>query len=51
MDIVITKNSFRSLVDDVIVDLICIDFVQCASTTRVHALTIAAQNKAQSYIE
>jgi hypothetical protein len=45
VDIVITKNDFQTLVDVVIVDLTCIDLVQCASTMIVHATTIVVQDK------
>ncbi len=49
VDVVITKDNFQTLVDIVIVNQIRTDLVQHASTMIVHAATIAAQNKAQSY--
>jgi len=51
MDIIITKDSFRTLVDVVITNLTHIDLVQHASTTTMHGATVAAQDKARSYIE
>jgi hypothetical protein len=51
VDIVITRDNFRTLADVVIVDLTHPNLVQCASTTIVHAATIVAQNRAWSYKE
>jgi hypothetical protein len=51
MDIVITRNSFQTLANIVIVNLTHIDLVQCALTMIVHAIIVVAQDKAQSYIE
>jgi hypothetical protein len=50
MDIIMTKDNFRTLVNVVIVDSICPKLVQCTSTTS-HVVTIVAQDKAWSYIE
>jgi len=51
VDIVITRNNFRTLADVVIVDSTHPNLVQCASTTTMHVATIVAQNRAWSYIE
>jgi hypothetical protein len=48
MDIAITKDSFKTLVNIVIFDLIHINLVQCASITITHAMIVVTQNKAQS---
>jgi hypothetical protein len=51
VDIVITRDNFRTLANVVIVDLICINLVQHALTTTMHATIIAFQDKARSYTE
>jgi hypothetical protein len=51
MDIVITKNSFRTLTDVVVVNPTRINLVQHVSTMTMHAVIVTLQNKAQSYIE
>jgi len=51
MDIFITKNSFHTFANVVVIDLTHIDLVQRASTMIVHASIVAVQDKAQSYIE
>jgi len=50
VDIVITRDIFRILVDVVIVNLTHTNLVQHALTT-THPTTVIAQNKAWSYIE
>jgi hypothetical protein len=49
MDIVISKDGFWTLVDVVIVNLTCIDLVQHALMTIMHASIVVAQDKARSY--
>jgi hypothetical protein len=49
MDIFITKNSFWTLTNVVIIDPTHINLVQHALTTTMHAITIIVQNKAWSY--
>jgi len=51
IDIVITRNRFRTLVDVVIVDLTHINLVQQASMTTTHRATVATQNKKWPYTE
>jgi hypothetical protein len=51
VDIVIIRDSLCTLVDVVIADLTHIDLVQHASTVISHVTIVAAQDKAQSYIE
>jgi hypothetical protein len=43
MDILITKDGFRTLMDIVIIDPIHIDMVQQAFTTTTHAMTMDVQ--------
>jgi hypothetical protein len=45
VDIVITKDDFRTLVDVVIVDPTCTNLVQHVSTT-THAIIVVAQDNA-----
>jgi len=49
VDIVITKDNFRTLANIVIVDLICTNLVQCALTMTMHGTTFVIQYKAWSY--
>jgi hypothetical protein len=51
MDIVITRNSFQTLVDIIIVNPTCTNLVQHALMMTMHVTTIATQNKAQSYTQ
>jgi len=43
--IVITKDSFQTLMNVVIADPIHTDLVQCASITITHAMIVVTQNK------
>jgi len=45
VDIVITKDDFRTLVDVVIIDFTCTNLVQHVSTI-THAIIVVAQNNA-----
>ncbi len=51
MDIVITRDNFRTLANVVITNPTHINLVQCASMTIVDAVIVIAQDKARSYIE
>ncbi len=51
MDIVITRDDFRTLTKIVIANLIHTSLVQNASMTTMHATKKIVQNKAQSYTE
>jgi hypothetical protein len=45
VDIVITKDDFKTMVDIVIVDSIRINLVECALMTITYATIFAVQNK------
>jgi hypothetical protein len=45
VDIVITKDDFKTMVDIVIVASICINLVECALMTIMYATIFVVQNK------
>jgi hypothetical protein len=45
MDILITRDNFCTLMDVIIVDLICKNMVQQSSMTTTHAVMMVAQEK------
>jgi len=49
MDIFITRNNFRTLIDIIIVDLIHTNMMQWVLVTTTHAMMMAIQEKTQSY--
>jgi len=51
VDILITKDGLRTLMDVIIVDLIHTNMVQQALTTTTRAATMVAQKKTRSYVK
>jgi hypothetical protein len=51
VDILITKDGLRTLMDVIIVDLIHTNMVQQPLTTTTHAATMVAQKKTRSYVK
>ncbi len=51
MDILITRDGFRTLMDVAIVDSIHIDMVQQTTTMTTHVAMMATQEKTRSYVE
>jgi hypothetical protein len=51
VDNLITKNDFRTLMDNVIVDITHIDIVQWTSTMIAHATMMVIKEKTQCYVE
>ncbi len=51
VDIVITKDDFKTMVDIVIVASICINLVECALMTIMYATIFVVQNKKWYYIK
>jgi hypothetical protein len=45
MDIIITKDSFRTFEDVIIADFTCTNLVQCVSMTIMHVVIVVAQDK------